>query len=198
MDVVSRSGWGAAPARGSTPLQPSRVTRFVLHHTTGTYAGPQTVRNIQAFHQGPQRGWADVGYNFLISPSGTVYEGRGWSVQGAHARGFNATSIGVAFIGDGRQPVPDAVKFAVLRLAEEADRRFGRRLDRVGHRDVGSTACPGDVLYRWWASGPSLPAPQPVPKPEPAPVVDRDGWANRPSWVSKGAWQRLIDWRNAQ
>ena len=156
MEFVSRREWGAAAARGSTVLQPARVTMLVLHHTTGTYAGHQTVRSIQAFHQGPERGWADIGYNWLVAPDGTVFEGRGWGMQGAHARGHNASSIGVAYIGDGRLPVSDAAKFAILRLAEEADRRFGS-LRRVGHRDVGSTVCPGDELYGWWLSGPSLP-----------------------------------------
>ena len=173
MEFVSRREWGAAAARGSTVLQPARVTALVLHHTTGTYAGHQTVRSIQSFHQGPQRGWADIGYNWLVAPDGTVFEGRGWGMQGAHARGHNASSIGVAYIGDGRQPVSDAAKFAILRVAAEADRRFGG-LRRVGHRDVGATACPGDVLYAWWMSGPSLPVAAPAPLPR-SPDV-REGW----------------------
>jgi hypothetical protein len=162
----------------------------VLHHTTGAYRDASTVRAIQAFHQGPERKWADVGYNFLIGGDGTVFEGRGWDVQGAHAKGHNSVSLGVAYIGDGRKPVPDAAKRAILELAAEADRRFGK-LQRVGHRDVGSTVCPGDVLYAWWSSGPTLPA---APKPEP----NLDGWENRPSWVPKQAWQNLVDWRRGR
>jgi hypothetical protein len=161
MEIVSRGEWGAAPAKGGrTLLRVGRVTSFVLHHTTGQYSGPQTVRQIQAFHQGPSRKWADIGYNLLVAPDGTVFEGRGWDVQGAHARGHNAVSLGIAFIGDGRKPVSDEAKRSILLLAGEADRRFGV-LRRVGHRDVGSTVCPGDVLYGWWVSGPSLPAAAP-------------------------------------
>ena len=184
MEFVSRREWGAAAARGSTVLQPARVTMLVLHHTTGTYAGHQTVRSIQSFHQGPDRRWADIGYNWLVAPDGTIFEGRGWGMQGAHARGHNASSIGVAYIGDGRQPVPDAAKFAILRVAAEGDRRFGK-LRRVGHRDVGSTVCPGDVLYAWWVSGPSLPvaAPEPMvwshPNPERKRTSVMDGWKAR-------------------
>ena len=182
MEFVSRREWGAAAARGSTALQPARVTMLVLHHTVSAYSGPQSVRNIQNFHMNTN-GWADLGYNWLVSPTGTVYEGRGWGMQGAHARGHNASSIGVAYIGDGRQPVSDAAKFAVLRLAAEADRRFGS-LRRVGHRDVGSTVCPGDVLYAWWVSGPSLPVA--APEPEPAPV-DGDGLPVLPRGLAWGS-----------
>lgn len=157
MRFVSRAEWGAVAARGSTPLQPQRVRMFVLHHTTGSYRGPSTVRAIQKFHQGPQRGWADIGYNFLVGPDGVVYEGRGWAFQGAHARGHNAESVGVAFIGDGSRRPPAAAEAAIVWLFGEAERRFGS-LRRVGHRDVGSTACPGDALYRWWVSVGALPA----------------------------------------
>ena len=170
MRIVSRAEWGAAPARSSTPLQADRVSMLVLHHTTGTYAGPQTVRNIQAFHQGPTRGWADVGYNFLVAPDGTIFEGRGWGLVGAHARDRNSVSVGVAFIGDGRREVPVEAQRSIVWLAEEADRRFGR-LRRVGHRDVGSTICPGDALHSWWMSGAFLPAAAPTTDesaPEPA------------------------------
>lgn len=170
MQVTPRAGWGAAPARGSTPLNPARVTLLVLHHTTGTYRGVQSVRGIQAFHQGPERLWSDIAYNFLVAPTGEIFEGRGWGMVGAHAKGRNSESIGVAYIGDGGRSVPEAAKRSILLLAREADERFGV-LRRVGHRDVGSTVCPGDVLYAWWSAGPSLPA----ARPEPAPDV-RDGW----------------------
>ena len=149
MRIVSRAEWGAVPARSTTSLNPARVHLFVLHHTTGSYRGQKTVQQIQAFHQGPERRWADIGYNFLVAPDGMVYEGRGWGFSGAHARGKNSESIGVAFIGDGSKPMPVAAQKSVLWLLSEAERRFGQ-LSTVGHRDVGSTTCPGDAVYRWW------------------------------------------------
>ncbi|HEY7824171.1 MAG TPA: peptidoglycan recognition protein [Acidimicrobiia bacterium] len=172
MRVVSRREWGAKPAKATTPLQPARVDLFVLHHTTGSYRGARTVRQIQAFHQGPERGWSDVGYNFLIGDDGTVYEGRGWGFVGAHARGENSRSIGVSYVGDGSRPVPDAAKRAITELLGEAEDRFGS-LRQVGHRDVGATSCPGDVLYRWWVS-------ERLSEPEPAPK----GWVAEPGQVA--------------
>ena len=182
MNIITRGEWGAKPAVGVTNLVPSRVALCVLHHTTGTYSGSgQTVRNIQAFHMGPTRKWADIAYSFLVAPTGEIYEGRGWAKQGAHTKGYNSSSVGIAFIGDGRLPVPAPALASIAWLGSEADRRFGT-LRRVGHRDVGSTVCPGDALHGWWMGGAALlavtvpDAPAPVPAPR-SPVPDlRDGW----------------------
>lgn len=38
--------------------------------------------------------------SFLVGGDGTVYEGRGWGVVGAHAKGNNHDSVGVAFMGN--------------------------------------------------------------------------------------------------
>lgn len=202
MKIVSRAEWGAAPPKSVNRLHPDRVSKLVLHHTTGKYNGPATVRAIQRFHQ-ETRNWADIGYNFLIGSDGKVYEGRGWDRTGAHARGQNSNSIGIAYIGDGRLSVPKVARDAILRLARVTQDQFGE-VEFVGHRDVGSTVCPGDVLYKWWtsdhASGaatedaprkPSEPARAPKPKPEPCPTPEAskpvtgkrtavmDGWMAR-------------------
>lgn len=83
---------------------------MIIHHTA-TAAGAcrhntnecaASVRAIQRNHQ-QQRGWDDVGYNFLIGGSDVraeIYEGRGFDVVGAHAVGYNSRSVGIALIGD--------------------------------------------------------------------------------------------------
>lgn len=189
MKIVSRAKWGAKPARSTTRLAPDRVKQVVVHHTTGQYRDHSTVQAIQRFHQ-VDRGWADVGYNFLVAPNGKIYEGRGWDVQGAHARGHNSTSVGVAYIGDGRLPVPDAAFEAISFLIDEAKKRFGN-VKVVGHNAVGSTVCPGPVIDRWLQTPPEKPsdaAREPEPEPEtpftPKPPKVRrtaimDGWLAR-------------------
>lgn len=166
MQYVSRADWGARPPRSRLSLRHADVTHFVLHHAAATYVdGRAAMRSIQAFHQ-DTRGWADYGYNFGVWEDGTIYEGRGFGAVGAHTSGWNSRAVAVCYMGDGRHRVPDAAKRALMQVADEADRYFGRRLTRVAHRDVGRTSCPGDRLYRWWNSG------------DPRPVVPdvRDGW----------------------
>jgi hypothetical protein len=93
------------------------------------------------------------------APTGESPDGLG--VVGAHAEGQNVGSVGVAVMGDftGRAPPPAALDSLQRVLAWKADRNGinaqgnttwadGRSLPTVaGHRDVGSTACPGDQLW---------------------------------------------------
>lgn len=96
-------------------------------------------------------GWSDIGYNFLVDEDGKVYEGRGWLVVGAHAPDYNSSGIGVCYIGN-NDPT-DKAKKAIRGLYEDANRRAGRKLTVLGHREVYPTACPGSKLQDWINSG---------------------------------------------
>uniref|UniRef100_A0A674JDA9 Peptidoglycan recognition protein 1 n=1 Tax=Terrapene triunguis TaxID=2587831 RepID=A0A674JDA9_9SAUR len=100
--IVSRSQWRARTPRSRVPLK-TPVPFVIIHHTAGnrcyTQAScSQQVRGIQNYHMG-SNGWSDIGYNFLIGEDGRVYEGRGWSTVGAHARNWNSRSLGFSFLG---------------------------------------------------------------------------------------------------
>jgi hypothetical protein len=87
---------------------------ITLHHT-GSESTPEEVEALHRGHEStfhhleraiaaggePERyGFADVGYNFLVAPEGTIYEGRSLKYQGAHVSGKNSGNIGIAFLGD--------------------------------------------------------------------------------------------------
>lgn len=38
-------------------------------------------------------------FSFLVGGDGQIYEGAGWHKVGAHTRGYNTRSLGLAFIG---------------------------------------------------------------------------------------------------
>jgi len=69
---------------------------IVLHHT----ATPAltTVESIRRHHIDVNK-WDDIGYHYLVDYKGVVHKGRPTWKQGAHARGRNATHLGVALIG---------------------------------------------------------------------------------------------------
>lgn len=171
MNYVTRDEWGAEPARSRSRLHPDRVVSLFVHHTVGAQQHDRAawVRGIQRFHQ-IDRGWADVAYSWIVDADGVIYEGRGWSWTGAHTRGHNSTGVAVAYLGDGRQSVPPAALRGIVEVAEEADRVFGRRLERLPHKAVGNTSCPGEVIAAWMTAG------MPVDRPKPVVPDLRDGW----------------------
>jgi hypothetical protein len=178
--IVPRLSWGANESiRRNQPSFADAVRFSVIHHTAGRNGysraeAPAIVKAIQLYHvQG--NGWNDIGYNFLVDRFGTVYEGRFGGVErnvvGAHARGFNTGSVGIAVLGtySGAQP-SRAAQEAVARLVawrldlahvdpaglltfisggSERYRSGVPVLLRavIGHRDTGFTDCPGDAFY---------------------------------------------------
>lgn len=134
------------------------------------------VRGIYAFHV-RSRGWSDIGYNALVDRYGRVFEGRAGglskAVQGAHTGGFNDDSFGVAVLGslNGRTPTGSTLDALTEVVAWQLSRyhrnpKGKEQLTSVGggtarypagrkvrfnvisgHRDAGSTDCPGHRLY---------------------------------------------------
>ena len=187
-DVVSRSEWGGDQCRaangGAEVEYHDGVRLMFVHHTlhsadSNGYEAEEVADLLYAicsFHVGV-RGWSDIGYNALIDKFGRVWEGRAGgldqSVIGAHTRGYNSYSTGVAFIGDYRNVVPSEaseqalIDFAAWRLdIEHVDPRSSVTLESLGssrweegvsvtmpamagHRDASLTVCPGDgIQYR--------------------------------------------------
>lgn len=150
MRVYSRSDWGARPPREERDTSWSRREGFTVHHSGANKN--QSIQDIQDYHMF-DRGWNDIGYNFLVRHDGTIYEGRGWSGVGAHARGHNTAYVGVCLIGDYRSSVPSAAaKRALSYLYREAVRMKGGPLKVTTHRMLGQTECPGDKLHLWTVS----------------------------------------------
>ena len=71
---------------------------YIAVHCTATPEGRDlTVEQIRKQHK--SQGWADVGYHYIIYRDGTVHLGRDVDVSGAHVSGYNANSIGIAYVG---------------------------------------------------------------------------------------------------
>ncbi len=178
--IVPRSGWQADESIvRAKPEYADTLRMAYVHHTAGTNSytrlqAPAIVRAIEVYHV-KGNGWNDIGYNALVDRFGTVYEGRAGgtdrNVVGAHAKGFNTGSFGIAVMGDFRTVDPPAVAVEALvrTLAWRLDlghvdplstfngissgnERFKPGIPVFlraisGHRDTGLTTCPGQRLY---------------------------------------------------
>lgn len=191
--ITSRVGWGADES--ISPEEPGylpggKIKAVVVHHTaeSNTYTcaqAPAVVRGIYAYHV-KQLGWKDVGYNFLVDKCGTIYEGRKGGidrpVQGAHAYGFNAETVGISVLGTYTDTAPpQAALLSVARIAAwklgqygvdpagtttltagDAGTNYFRKSWAKGaqlsfpvihgHRDGYNTQCPGDAFYNQLAT----------------------------------------------
>jgi hypothetical protein len=188
-DIVTRTEWGADESlkdtTGTCEREFFNLQQLFVHHTAGTNFDDNpaaTMRAIYHYHA-VSRGWCDVGYNYVIAPDGTIFEGRwarhyrpwethsseirgGKVVAGAHVADYNSGSLGVSVMGNYSQVAlpPEARRSLAEMLAWKADRHdldphgthtyvnpeSGLR-DRLpviaGHRNAGSTECPGNKLY---------------------------------------------------
>ncbi|CAM5173426.1 unnamed protein product, partial [Eretmochelys imbricata] len=94
---------------------------------------------------------------FLIGEDDTVYEGRGWSTMGAHAKNWNDKSLGISFL----ETAPDITTLTVAKSLIQSAVSGGFLSESYtlkGHRDMKSTECPGDALYETISQWPEFEA----------------------------------------
>ncbi|GHJ59790.1 hypothetical protein NOK12_23080 [Nocardioides sp. OK12] len=178
--IRSRKSWGATESwRNGSPRYNSTIEQLHVHHTASgnDYSRtdvPALIRGFYRYHT-QNLGWSDIAYNFLVDKYGRLWEGRAGGVakpvRGAHTLGFNATSTGVAAIGNYEVTGPSKAMLGALadlaawKLDQYARRPRGKikvrsegsdryRAGTVatlriidGHRDTNDTACPGKLLY---------------------------------------------------
>jgi hypothetical protein len=135
-----------------------KVEWLIVHHIGTMPAGfpvENPVPTVRGWHVNGNK-WSDIGYHKVISPSGTVHQGRADAVIGAHAFGANAASLGILMVGDfSKAPPTEAhLRSLVQVLATLAKRHKISLKNIIGHRDVAklfpggaASACPGDALY---------------------------------------------------
>jgi glyoxylase-like metal-dependent hydrolase (beta-lactamase superfamily II) len=166
-DVISRAEWGADESLARPTSRASEVHMGVVHHTatSNDYTDARAVMRAMYRYHTQNLNWADLGYNIVVDQQGNVYEGRAGGLEnkviGAHAYGYNTGSFGVSVIGNFDHIRPpraalDAVADVIAwqsRVYEIDPQGWTNGMNGswhrtlLGHRDVGSTACPGQHFY---------------------------------------------------
>lgn len=123
---------------------------LVIHHT---YFDGGDLETFRWFHT-MYNGWSDIGYHYLIEngrhgygTDGRIVAGRSTLLAGAHVRGHNEDSLGIALVGDLDQNRPtDAQMMALQGLLDELMRKYALTTDAIrGHREFPDVrkSCPG-------------------------------------------------------
>jgi N-acetylmuramoyl-L-alanine amidase len=139
------------------PPVPIRHWQYIVLHHSGEQNGGYA--SIDRFHRGPERGWDECGYHFVVgngteSGDGEIEVGSRWLKQkhGAHTHPpghteYNEEGLGICLVGDFNQspPTPRQIE-ACRRLVAYLQCRCGVSASGVithGDADGAKTDCPG-------------------------------------------------------
>ena len=131
-----------------------KITTLILHCTATKDDHDVTIEDIRVWHIA--RGWKREGYHFLVRLDGTIERGRPIDMIGAHAKGHNRHSIGIAYAG-GIDKYGNAVNTmskdqtdAIFVLIDSLAVVLGQ-LELIGHNDVTDMkTCPNFDVAEWW------------------------------------------------
>lgn len=153
--------------------------KLIVHHTATTTKLPITaqeekdyMKSLYKFHAFSRWRW-DIGYNFVIMPSGRIYEWRaGWAgVVWAHATWNNTDSVGISLVWNFQwenNPTQGQLD-SLVKLSTSLMKKYTINPNGTttyfkwssaypyvtatsnstfaSHKDAGITACPGENLY---------------------------------------------------
>jgi hypothetical protein len=156
--VQSRSAW-SAHAIDRNNLEPmTTVHRLTIHHSAMYFRDtrPATcavqLQQIQHDHM-QNRGYGDIGYHYIIDPSGRIWQGRDLRYQGAHASGNNNVgNVGICLLGNfvrgkkGQDPTDEQVQAMRKLVTAVMDTYHFGPEGIYSHSDFKATDCPGPLM----------------------------------------------------
>lgn len=154
--VIARTEWTRAQPIRALADPMGRIDKVTIHHdgmtpfySTGKSDAARRLESIRNSHV--SKGWADIGYHYVIDPAGRVWQGRPISLQGAHVKDGNPGNLGIMVMGnfDSQSPTPAALSTLDQFVA------FQMRQYRISvrgiytHQELRPTACPGRSLQAY-------------------------------------------------
>ena len=134
-----------------------KINLIVIHCTATRVTRDFPVEALEACHKA--RGFRTIGYHYYITKDGVIYPCRPEEMPGAHAKHYNAHSIGICYEGgldangnpaDTRTP---AQKQAMVKLLQSLCTDYPEA-EIIGHRDLPwvKKACPCFDVKNWLKS----------------------------------------------
>ena len=134
-----------------------KINLIVIHCTATKVTRDFPVEALESCHKA--RGFRTIGYHYYITKDGTIYPCRPEEMPGAHAKHYNAHSIGICYEGgldangnpaDTRTP---AQKQAMVKLLQSLCTDYPEA-EILGHRDLPwvKKSCPCFDVKNWLKS----------------------------------------------
>ncbi len=156
--VIARSQWTRMGVARPSEINPMNgISRITIHHD-GMNAFTSQQRDDAArrleqvrMSHAAVRGWADIGYHYIIDPAGRVWEGRNIRYQGAHVKDQNEHNLGIMCMGNYNLQKPTSLMLATLdSFVASQMRQYGVSMANVRtHRERAPTECPGNAMQAY-------------------------------------------------
>ncbi|MCH7791717.1 MAG: N-acetylmuramoyl-L-alanine amidase [Planctomycetes bacterium] len=154
--VIPRHTWTAADTIAARANPMVRVRRITVHHDgmppVSLRSRRDVMRRLEIIRRSHvnARGWADIGYHFVVDPLGNVWEARPLIYQGAHVKDQNQRNMGIMLLGNFDEQSPTRRALAALDsfLIAQMTRFAVPVAEVVTHQELAPTACPGRSLQQ--------------------------------------------------
>ena len=130
-----------------------RAIDEIIVHCTATPEGRNiSVEDITRWHI--DRGFTTIGYHYVVLLDGTIERGRPEEQAGAHCKGHNSRSIGVAYVGgcDKAMRPKDTrttpQRASLIHLLKELKVKYPKATIH-GHNEFANKACPSFDVQKW-------------------------------------------------
>lgn len=149
-----------------------KIDRIILHCAATPEGRDVKTETIKSWHV-KGNGWSDIGYHFVIELDGSVHNGRPIQRAGAHTKGYNATSIGICYVGgmDKNKTPKDTRNEAQRQAMDDLITSLLKEYPNAtvhGHNEFAAKACPSfDVQKEYGHLNPKeAPKPKASTKPK--------------------------------
>lgn len=154
-NIINRVGKYLQSGRSWYTRKASSIKAITVHHSAFPHSGKtddQILDSFYSVHKG--KNWPGLSYHFVIPESGKIYQINELTWTTWHDSS-NYDSIGICLNGyfhpdHNNQPTKaqlDSLKWLLDNLCTQHPEFPAAQGDVYGHRDIGSTACPGNILY---------------------------------------------------
>ncbi|MDH4396727.1 MAG: peptidoglycan recognition family protein [Limnobacter sp.] len=152
LGIVPRARWGLLTPKHQNLEYDWNYHSIAIHHSGNK--GYKNPKQIEDYHMRNNQ-FDDVGYHFMVSPEGNIFEGRNLLHKGSHVKASNTGRIGILVMGDFDEQwwdeddelTPKQLN-STKKLIKTLKQHFNIR-ELGGHREFlpgSGYTCPGNVL----------------------------------------------------
>jgi len=158
--ITTKSAWGSVETNVTNAY--GALPKVYIHHTAGYFphSVAEEIQQMQILQHIAidTKGYQDIDYNWVIGPTGTVYEARGLDKRSAATLDENGVSRSICFMGNFQNMEPTRASLDVSvelinYLIANNQLLSPINLEILGHKDnpqhPNATACPGNNLYKY-------------------------------------------------